>query len=639
MCGIFGWLEEGRVFTEVDLEAARRSITSLVHRGPDHGGEWRDTGVYLGHRRLKIIDLDARADQPFLGPEGRFVLSYNGAIYNYIELRRELETLGEHFLTASDTEVFLSAYRTWGKDAFSRFNGMFAAGIHDRHTGKHILVRDHLGQKPLFYFHHAGKLIYASELRALLQLKEFRWRLNHEKFLEYAATSYYPLDSTPIRGVKKLLPGHFLEFDHGEINIKKYWDSRPGDNEIAISMDQASDEFESLLKESCKLTMRSDVPVGVFLSGGIDSTLVLDACHSQNPKVKSFSVAMGEQDFDESHKADTVIKHLGSSTHQVFNLHRDNIRESLFHFFSSLDEPHGDPGYANSFFLAKSCRKDVTVALAGDGGDELFAGYPPFAGLGPVPLMKAMPAFVSRMLSGAVRGLIPARDKYLGTQFKALAYLQGFPATDATRFPLWLSTCPLDDLQRLSPWADRRFLDPYGQPGSIFGRIEELLAPLGDRSLHQKLLYYYQKVFLPEFVCLHTDRAAMQVGLEVRSPFLSIPLVEFANRLPDALRMQGFKSKRLLKHSLNRLGYPAAIANQGKQGFTFPVARWLKSVLAETMNDLLLELGDGDGLVEPSYIKKLQADHLSGKRNNYRLLFNLMAFQAWRRNYPNVSVN
>jgi asparagine synthase (glutamine-hydrolysing) len=637
MCGLFGWVLNNGIMDEAHRHTARRSLTTLGHRGPDNQGEWFDERTYMGHQRLSILDLSNAANQPFQDTEGRFILTFNGEIYNYIELREELKKAGEVFRTKSDTEVMLKALKIWGQDALNRFDGMFAAALHDRKTGVHLLMRDQLGQKPLYYHADSTGVIYASELRALITLPDRSWRLNRTAFWRYLANGYYAWDESPVVGIKKLLPGCCLEIKTGTASITRYWDSIPGQNQLSITGKEAADEFERLFDNSCKTAMRSDVPYGVFLSGGIDSSLVLSSCKKHDPDVKTFCVAMEEDDFDESSKAVAMNKHCNVKHSHTFMMDRNKIRDSLNSFFSHSDEPHGDPGFVNAHFLSSSCHSQITVALSGDGGDELFAGYAPFSGLWGVPWGKKIPRPLMQLLKASV-DLLPAGDRYMGLQFKLIAYLYGFPATDATRFPLWLAALEPEKIKQLSPSAPTDFLTRFGGNNTIYESVKKVMEPVQNSTQVQQLQYYFQKFFLSEFVCMHTDRAAMSTGLEVRSPFLSLPLIEFANRLPDNLKLRNGQLKWLLKETGRRRGFPGPILSQKKQGFTFPVARWLKTALRDEMESLLDPRGWQNGLLDLDELARLKDDHLSGRKNNYRILFQLMAFKRWHQQYPQVSL-
>jgi asparagine synthase (glutamine-hydrolysing) len=634
MCGIFGWVSFKGPLSAKQFNGCRMATASLAHRGPDANGEWQDGDIYMGHRRLSIIDLSANAIQPFHDDEGRFVLIFNGEIYNYLELRQELTALGRIFHTASDTEVLLHCLAEWGTEGLPRLDGMFAGALHDRKTGQHLLFRDPLGQKPLYYHCHEGGVVYASELRALLELPGFDWRIDRTAFRRYLVHGYYPWDASPVTGIGKLLPGCLMQIENGNVSTQRWWDSIPGNALLDIGFDEAVVETERLFNRSCELSMRSDVPVGVFLSGGLDSSLLLSGCHAISPEVQSFSVAMAEKDYDESAKAALVSRHVGNGRHNVLSMTQPALMTAFADLMSKLDEPHGDPGFVNHYFLAGKSRPHITVALGGDGADELFAGYAPFKGLPLQPLMERMPAGAIG-LARAMSKCLPGSDTYMGLQFKALAYLQAFPSARTNRHSLWLSTLSPEELSQLLPRAEPSFFDPMQEHGA-FDVGADLHAVIASHSPTQQMLYYYQRVFLPEFICHHTDRAAMLHGLEVRSPFLSVPLIELANRLPDSFKARRGGLKLVLREALRRQNFPAEILNQRKHGFTFPLARWLKADMRGLVDELAEAEAFTGGEVDHRSLGTMIEQHLSGQRNLYRIIYNLIVFRAWRMRYPGI---
>lgn len=634
MCGLFGWYKLAGDLTPTQIQAARRARDTMLRRGPDAAGEWISASVFMGHRRLSIIDLSEHANQPFADSTGRYRLCFNGEIYNYLEIRTELEALGVSFTTSSDTEVMVEAFAHWGEDALTRFDGMFAGALHDCQTGRHLVFRDPLGQKPLYWADDGqGGLVYASDLAALTALEGMSWTLDRAAFRTYLSFGYFPWDQTPLGQVRKLLPGCKLVQLGGRRSIERWWDSVPGRHVLDLEYPEAVDEVERLFDRSCAMSLRSDVPFGVLLSGGIDSTLVLSSCHKSAPDIRSFSVQMGEADFDETDKARQAVAHCGSRNHQSFLLDRDGIVSALGDFLSWVEEPHADPGFVNAFFVARACRPEVTVALAGDGADELFCGYAPFKGLGAERLGALMPAPVAAIARQAT-SLLHAGDGYLGLAFKARSFLQGFPAPARLRVAWWLSTLPPEDLARLAPTIG--FFARDGRAGSMLHFLDQVMAT-ADSDSAERLAYFYQKIFLPEFVCHHTDRAAMQVSLEVRSPFLSVPLVELANRLPRRFKMKDGEQKRPLKEILRRRNYPTAIVDQRKQGFTFPLARWLKGPLRSLIDEMMVDPASwSGGEIDAKVLAELAADHFSGRHDNGRILYALVVFRAWRRRYPGL---
>lgn len=635
MCGIFGWVAASDCpMSDDERAAARRAAATLAHRGPDGDGEWLDGSVYLGHRRLKIIDLSDHARQPFVSPSGRYVVIFNGEIYNYIELRRELESAGCRFKTSSDTEVLAAAYERWGAAAFSRFDGMFAAGIHDRQSGAHVLVRDHLGQKPLYYTLRDGKLVYASELRALLTLDRFTWQLDRRAYARYLANCYFAREETPVAGIRKLLPGHYLELDRGRATIRQYWHSRPGGAPLDIDAEQAAGEFSRLFDDACALALRADVPVGVFLSGGIDSSLVLSYAARHKPNIRAYSLAVADPQFDESQKAARVAALAPNVEHHVLTLAPDTVEDAIAHFADRLDEPHGDPGYLNALLLSRFARQDIVVALSGDGADEIFYGYKAFNALNVNPLFGRLPLPVVRALAGLVQSLPREPDGYMAPTALLRALLRGYMGERSIRPALWLAAEDLALVAALCPSVEAGYFAGSGAADTIFGNEAAVMRDLDAGSSDQRLAYYYQQFFLPEFVCLHTDRAAMRSSLEVRSPFLSPAVVGFANRLPDKLKRRGWHLKALLRDVLREMGAPAEIWRQPKRGFTFPLARWLKGPLRPLLMTLL-DRSSIDALeTDAATLRRLIDDHLAGRRNHYRILMNMLTFMLWRRENP-----
>ena len=636
MCGIFGWIQWQEELSNQDVLCARRATDSMVHRGPDASGEWCEGGVYMGHRRLSVIDLSDNAIQPFHSDDDRYVLTFNGEIYNYLELREELGREGYRFQSQSDTEVLLKALIAWDTRALNRLDGMFAGAFHDRKTARHVLFRDPLGQKPLYYCSDDRGLIYASEVRAFQELSDRTWRIDREAFRRYLVNAYYVADTSPFQGVRKLLPGMLIESVDGTVRSERWWDSIPGQDTIKVDAIEAAEEFERLFERSCSITMRSDVPVGVFLSGGVDSSMVLDSCHRLVPDIKSFSVSMEDADYDEGSKAREVAKHVGVKRHTSIMMDQEALLASFDGLMHKMDEPQADPGFVNVYYLTQQSRPEITVALTGDGADELFGGYIPFVGVPFESVFHAVPDSLIALARYGVTRLLPGSDGYVGPQFRALAYLQAFPAARSARASVWLSTLPADELENLMPLAEPGFFDPTRTDGA-FRISNEYHEVSSGMSSVQRLLYYYQKVFLPEFVCHHTDRAAMMHSLEARSPFLSVPMIEFANRLPNRFKVSRMQLKVLLKHVLKQRQFPDPIVRQRKQGFTFPIARWLKQSM-RPMVDALSDIEEiTDGEVSLKELNRMIDQHMDGRRSYYRIIYNLIVFRAWRKRNPGLT--
>jgi asparagine synthase (glutamine-hydrolysing) len=638
MCGIFAWLTRQNTASPI-LEQARNAVTKLAHRGPDGGGEWLQEGVYLGHRRLRIIDLSDAADQPFVTADGGLVITYNGEIYNYLELAEELRREGVSIRTESDTEVFAAAYAQWGVNAFTRFDGMFAAAIFDTRSRSLVLVRDPMGQKPLYYHNNENSIVCASELRSLLSLDAFKWTLNYKTIARYLANACFMGEETPLQDVFKVPPGHFIvaEPDKGTFDVKRYWSSYPGANVLDISEDEAVQEFDRLFEIASARTLRSDVPVGMFLSGGLDSSLTAAYARHHAPDIRSYTLGMKEGDFDESAKAKAAANWAGINEHRTFEMDGKAAFETVGRHFDTCDEPHGDAGFVTSLLLAQKVRSEIVVGVAGDGADELFWGYETFRAIGPDKIASHIPAPFLSFVAATAQRLMPASDRYMDMGYKLSQFLGGYPASKSIRPAAWLSASGPGQLAKLCPGIEQEFFQLTSTNDNLFSPFEKTQEQMPVDNMEDRLAFHYQRHFLPDFVATHTDRAAMQESLEVRSPFLSPDIISFANSLPAKLKRDGRTLKLLLRRVLERQDFPRDLVKQKKQGFTFPVARALKTELNPLMNELLEQEELFDGPISRDQTQSLVKQHMRGTHNNYRILFNLMALSAWRRKYPQVA--
>lgn len=630
MCGLFGVLSFRRAVDPRLREDARAAGAALAHRGPDNQGEWGDAHAFFVHRRLSVIDLSALANQPFVDAPTGTVTAFNGEIYNYVELRARLAASGERFATASDTEVLARVLSVWGEDGLERLDGMFAFAHYDPARRRCWLARDPMGQKPLYYaLDPDGSVLFSSELGPLLALPGRAWTLDRPAFARYAMLGYYADSETPVREIRKLPPGHSLRVDETGAVVSRYWRDVPRGTAPAPA--DADARFDAAFAESCRRELRSDVPCGVLLSGGVDSSLVAAACVRVAPDIRTFAVASSDPRFDESAKAAKVAAALGLRHHTTIRMDEARAHAALTEHFARLDEPHGDPGFVNAHFLSAKTREHVTVAIAGDGGDELFAGYEAFRALPWLAISDRMPSAALRAAAFAVN-LLPGSSAYMGLKFKARAFLQAAQARGRSTYAHMLATVSTFELGQLLPWL------PARAPEAMFDSIEKELDDVDGSDPTARLLHFYQRIFLPGFVCHHTDRAAMRFGLEVRAPFLGDEVVRLANSLPSDAKFAGGTTKPFLRRALRRWGFDEAIVAQPKRGFALPIAGWLGTSLRAQMDDLI---GDPDwereGLVDRRALDARVRAHLAGRIDDHRLIFNLMAFRAWRRNYPQVS--
>jgi len=626
MCGFFGWISK-KELSQNKISISESCLYSLKHRGPDDFGIYKSLNFFIGHRRLSIIDISRTASQPFFDASNRYALSFNGEIYNYLELRIELEKNGISFNTKSDTEVLMHALIYWGRDAFNRIDGMYAGSFYDKKTNGHIFFRDPTGQKPFYYFCDDDQFIYSSELRGILSIHCFKWRINKEAFSRFLLHGYYALEDTPIIGIKKLLPGHYLEYINGTIKITSF--STPcfsAENE-EITENEAIIGTENRLFNSCIQTLRADVPSGIFLSGGLDSSIIASMSKKIDPNIQTFSIGVDDPEYDETKSIVKITNSLGIENPLIFRMGRATVNEAMDYFLNNIDEPHGDPGFVNMLLLSQRSSSHIKVALSGDGGDELFAGYASFKGVKYTKFFNEISHDKLNFIK-IISNYLPDTDGYLSLKFKLNAYLRGFPSANKLKPMLWLSSMETSKLSRLIKNNDFK---------NLFAPVEDVMDGITTENLTQELLYYYQKVFLPEFICHHTDRASMQYGLEVRAPFLSKEVIKYVNELPNKYKIKGGSQKFLLKKIAEFHKIPLDIIHQKKKGFSIPLSKWLKNIfLAETIS--LQNCPELHDLINNKYLEDIIQSHIKGSNNNYRIIFSLMSFRHWRKKYPSIGL-
>ena len=625
MCGIVG--VAGNVTIARDRLIEMRD--ALRHRGPDDAGVWwsGDGRVGLGHRRLAVIDLTAAGRQPMSDGSGTLQVVFNGEIYNYRELRSELQQLGHAFRTATDTEIILEAYRAWGDGCLSRLNGMFAFALYDAGARRLLLARDPAGEKPLFYRHHAGMLAFASEIKALVTDPSCPRALDVEALNSYLAFGYVPGERCLLDGVRKLLPGHALSFDvtSGRMGTHAFWtlpgptttDVEPSDHELLAELDR-------LLADSVRLRLVADVPVGVMLSGGVDSSLVAAmAARVGSRPIKTFTITFpGHGAFDETRHARNVARHLGTE-HVELAAEPASIA-LLPELARQFDEPIADPSIVPTLLLSRLIRREATVALGGDGADELFGGYFQHSWVQQqARLSRWLPGSIRRLTTSAVSRLVP-----IGTRGRN--YLLGLTA--GPPFNIVQFNVVFD------PGARRRLLAPLGVvgPGDLDRPESHKAAVIADQStpLQQATALDF-RTYLVDDILAKVDRASMLCSLEVRSPFLDPRLVDFAFRtLPDRLRATTRQRKILLRQLAARL-LPPDFDLTRKQGFVPPLASWFRSDWGPFIEDVLTS-ADAD-LFDRRTVSQLLATERAGFSNSHRL-FALTMIELWRREYRVTTV-
>ena len=629
MCGLTGFSHfAGRPPDAQDILGAM--CASLAHRGPDGQGLFSDQRVSLGHRRLSIIDLEG-GRQPMTNEDGSLVVVFNGEIYNFPELRQELLALGHVLATNSDTEVLVHGYESWGLGLLARLNGMFALALYDQRRDEIILARDPLGKKPLYYAQAGQDILFASELKALLMHPWLAARrdLDHESLALYLSLEYVPTPRTILEGVRRLRPGHFLVAGPGRVREQAYWDLAKAAAAVDVPQneEEATERFWELFQASVRRRLISDVPLGVFLSGGLDSSAVaLAARAAHGGQVATFSIGFAEPDFDESAHAQAAAQAIGTRhASQQFSL--ESMLEVLPAVLAGLDEPMADSSILPTYLLCRFAREHVTVALSGDGADEFLGGYPTFAAH---QLARRLGRPLGRILRGLapLANLLPVSHGNLSLEFRLKWFLRGLGLPAGQRLLTWLGAFNQGELAGLlTPEVWR----PLAAAGDGRAALAGAPADFGDLGHLSRL---YARTYLENDILVKVDRAAMLNSLEVRSPFLDPGLVAYLAALPDRFRRQPrVGGKVLLKRALaSRL--PAGLVNRPKQGFGVPVSSWLAGPLSEMVDDLLSpsRLAQ-EGLFQPRAVRRLLDDHRQKRRDNRKFLWTLLMFQGWRRHY------
>ncbi|MCO6509990.1 MAG: asparagine synthase (glutamine-hydrolyzing) [Aridibacter famidurans] len=630
MCGITGWTTEDPVSAHgPEDEALLSSMCGRIrHRGPDDQGMWLGEGAALGMRRLSVIDLET-GEQPVTNESGNVVAVMNGEIYNFLEVREDLEGKGHRFTSRSDTEVLPHLYDEYGETLVDHLDGMFAFALWDKHRKRLLIARDRFGEKPLYYGVFGGRLYFASEPKSLFADPRVPKELDPDAAFLYLSFDYVPAPHSIYKGIKKLPAGHLLKWESGELSVRKYWDLSFEKREPAPSVTEAAEEIIGILSASVRRRLVADVPLGVLLSGGIDSSTVaaLSVEHSAS-KVKTFSIGFEEESFDESSHARLVADHLGTEHHEE-RLSVETAAGLVEDIGKWLDEPLSDGSLLPTFLLSSFVRKHVTVALGGDGGDEIFAGYPMYLGHKVNRLYRAVPKFVrSGIVEPAIAGL-KAGTGNLTFDYKAKRFVKAADRDDIERHHMWFGSFSIEEKADLlsESFSESVSLD------DTYSVARELAKGCDAESVVERMQYLDMKLYLAEDILTKVDRASMAVSLEVRAPFLDHKVVEFAASLPADYKLKGRTSKYILKKAVGDL-LPDEIISRPKKGFGIPVAEWLKGRLNPLLNELLSEERlKSQGIFEPAFVSRLVDEHESGKANHYKQLWTLLVFQLWLENF------
>jgi asparagine synthase (glutamine-hydrolysing) len=627
MCGITGKID---LDGPVDAGLVERMCAVLAHRGPDSRGTHVDAGVGLGIQRLAVIDVPA-GDQPIYNEDRSIVIVFNGEIYNYVELREQLRARGHTFRTGSDTETIVHLYEEHGVDCLEHLRGMFAFAIWDSRRKRLLLGRDRVGKKPLFYRATARKLWFASEPRALLLDPNVPRDVDAVALDAYLRFQYVPQPASAFAGIRKLSPAHLLVWDGGEPEIRNYWRlSRSAQEDMTL--DEASDIVRASLLEATRLRLRSDVPLGAFLSGGVDSSAVVAAMAMEGSgRVRTFSIGFDVERFDETAYARQVAARYDTEHHE-FRVAADAI-EVLPRLVWHYGEPFADASALPSFYLSELTRRHVTVALNGDGGDENFAGYAryraqlyaEYLGRLPRPLRRGLAASAGAVARSPRSGRLPGRIARVLTAVDEPAWQR------YDRMMSYFTRADLDELYE--PEFAATLPDP--RPGDALIRDPWLRSdahsPIG------RILDVDVQTYLPDDLLVKMDIATMAHSLEVRSPFLDHVLMERVAQLPDRLKLRRGAPKALLKHAV-RPWLPDAVVDRPKMGFGVPIANWFRGPLARLPGDVLLDSrATSRGMMRPGVVRRLIDDHQASRADNSGKLWALLQLELWLRTYVDVS--
>lgn len=622
MCGICGVLtQDGAPVSPIALEAMAEV---LRHRGPETVGVFVDPlapGLGLAHTRLRILDLSEAADQPMASDDSRVQLTFNGEIYNHRELRRTLEAVGVRFRTRSDTEVLLRLYETRGEEAVTEIDGMFAFALWDGRRRRLLLGRDRAGKKPLFYCQRPEFLAFASEIKALLQHPDVPIEIDTDVLPQFFVFGYVPCPGTLYRGVRQVPPGHLMSFGpDGALRETEYWDvPLVAESERVVSETAATAELRELLTAAVERRLMADVPIGAFLSGGIDSSIVVGLMtRLRRSPVRTFSIGFaGDPTFDETGYARVVTKRFGT-IHTEFVVEPnavDLVPRLVWHY----DGPFADSSAIPTYILSRLTREHVTVALNGDGGDELFAGYLRF---GATLWSERLPRFL-RVLAGHASQWVPDLGSYRSPMRRLKKLVDGVALPFDYRLTRWTSVF-FEDLPRLMPE-----IASNGHPWAVLTLLDGYLERARHAPSLDRLLYLNFKTYLLDDLLVKMDRCSMAHALETRSPFLDTRLIEFAFRLPERLRLRGLQTKYLLRRAFVDF-LPREIVTRGKMGFGVPLRKWFQTDLREFLCDHLLapraELGR---YVDARYVQALCEEHFSGKADHSHRLWTLLTFEVW----------
>ena len=615
MCGIAGklYFDRDRV---VSPELLHRMNGVLAHRGPDDAGIYHAGPIGLAHRRLAIIDLSPGGHQPMASADGQVWISFNGEIYNFLELRKTLEDDGVAFRSQSDTEVMLALYDRRGPDFLHELRGMFALALWDARHRRLLLARDRLGKKPLYYYVDGEKIVFASEPKGIFVDADVPVGVDDEAIHHYLTFGYVPSPRSAFRGIRKLPPAHRLLVEDGRVRTERYWELRYGPK-LALDEEEASERLLANLRDAVRLRMISDVPLGAFLSGGVDSsTIVALMAEASSRPVKTFSIGFEDETYNELPYARSVAERYGTDHHEF--IVKPNAIDVLPDLVWHYNEPYGDSSAIPTYYLAKMTRAHVTVALNGDAGDENFAGYSRYAGHALSSRYDAVPALLRRGVARLATAL-PEAGHPRGVYRRGRRFLAAGGEDAARRYMRWISLFP-EDLKR------RLYTPQFAERMAPYDSFELALAAYdaGTRDIVDAALALDVATYLPDDLLVKVDIATMAHALEARSPMVDHVFMEFAAALPSHMKLRGLTTKYLLKRAARPL-LPAAVIDRPKMGFGVPLDRWLRHELRDMAYDLLLSRRAIErGIFREAAVRRLLDEHGSGRSQWHLQLWSLL---------------
>jgi asparagine synthase (glutamine-hydrolysing) len=621
MCGIAGIIDTERSPSEADITAM---VNTIPYRGPDGHGHVRfeQEGVALGHRRLSILDVSDAGHQPMSTADGRYWVTYNGEIYNFVEIRQELEQHGHRFRSGSDTEVLLYAYQQWGTACLDRFMGMYAFAIWDRHERKLFAARDRLGIKPLYFKRTKHGLIFASEIKSILAVRGERSVVDTPLIDAYMNFGYVPGERTLHKGIERLLPGHMLEWHDNKVSIRSYWELRYATNE-EISLTDAASTVREMLQDSIRLHLRSDVPLGVFLSGGLDSSSVVSLLSpGASSGLKTFSVAYDfGPEFDETPYAREVAGRFSTDHHEI-RVDPSEFQRFIPTYIDHMDEPVTEAAAISLYFVSKLAREHVTVCLSGEGSDELFAGYDFYTYNLAIERLRSV-------VGNATSPLATWTSK-IGKLAKVTKYLRLASLPLEKRY-LGISSYSID---RKAALYTRDFAAGPGRGDEgCAAFLQNLFDQSADWDPLSRMLHFDTKTWLVDDLLIKADRMSMATSIELRVPFLDHRLVEYAASLPSRFKIAGRDTKHVLKKALEGL-LPERILRRKKMGFPTPLELMFRGGLFEYAHDLLMsETALARGYFDRSAVQQLLLDHRDGRAKNHREIWQLIVLEEWHRRF------